>query len=432
MFVGRGIILFSILAGFIILITLIIFKVSIVVSAPLASSVIALLNNLNVMEVLNNQYLAGFADFVEDYFFIFLLSAVLGKIMEESGDAKAVGDFVLAVLPPRYAAVGIFLVSAVLTYGGISAFVFIFTIYPIAKAVFEEAGLSKSLILASIGGGIVIVGIPMPGSPQIHNLIMMEYLNTPAVAGLVVGVISLSVAIFFSVYYLLFRTNKLQEEKLAFEGTEEKNKDKSSIQKPNSRKLAKFIMGILPLLTVIIFLAVLGTTPITALLMGVIVSILKNFQRINLPKALNSSISNAASPLMFAASAMGFGQVISSLPLFKAFLEKLINLPLNIYLIVGIITNIAAGLLGSASGGMILTLSTLGDSIVQLVEPETFHRIMVIASTGLDTLPHNSVYLAMLAYTGLSFKETYFDYFIITVLAPLISLSTAVILTIYL
>ena len=107
-------------------------------------------------------------------------------------------------------------------------------------------------------------------------------------------------------------------------------------------------------------------------------------------------------------------------------------MPLNIYLIIGIITNIAAGLLGSASGGMILTLSTLGDSIVQLVEPEIFHRIMVIASTGLDTLPHNSVYLAMLAYTGLSFKETYFDYFMITVVAPLISLAAAVILTIYL
>jgi H+/gluconate symporter-like permease len=51
---------------------------------------------------------------------------------------------------------------------------------------------------------------------------------------------------------------------------------------------------------------------------------------------------------------------------------------------------------------------------------------MIIASTGLDTLPHNSAYLAMLAYTGLKFKDTYFDYFIVTVLVPLISLSTAV------
>lgn len=96
-------------------------------------------------------------------------------------------------------------------------------------------------------------------------------------------------------------------------------------------------------------------------------------------------------------------------------------------MLTGIITNIAAGLLGSASGGMLLTISTVGENIVELVDPQKLHRITLIASTGLDTLPHNSAYLAMLAYTGLKFKDTYFDYFIVTVLAPLISFGTAVI-----
>ena len=64
---------------------------------------------------------------------------------------------------------------------------------------------------------------------------------------------------------------------------------------------------------------------------------------------------------------------------------------------------------------------------MELVDPQKLHRITLIASTGLDTLPHNSAYLAMLAYTGLKFKDTYFDYFIVTVLAPLISFGTAVI-----
>jgi H+/gluconate symporter-like permease len=124
---------------------------------------------------------------------------------------------------------------------------------------------------------------------------------------------------------------------------------------------------------------------------------------------------------------MGFGQVISSLPVFKDFLQTLLNLPLNPYLLTGIITNIAAGLLGSASGGMLLTLSTVGENIVQMVDPEKLHRLIIIASTGLDTLPHNSAYLAMLAYTGLKFKETYFDYFMVTVLATLLSFAVALI-----
>jgi len=412
-------ILLSITLGFIILITLIILKVSIVVAAPIASSVILYLNNLNILEILNSQYLPGFAAFVQDYLFIFLLSAILGKIMEESDDATAIGEFVLDFLSHRYAAIGIFFASVLLSIGGISAFVLIFTIYPIAKAVFEEAGLPKSLILASIAGGNIIVGIPLPGSPQVHNLILMDYLETSSLAGLSLGLVSISVGVAAAIIYLRFRSKALLAEG-------ENNFSDSIFKKPELSKLLNFSTAMLPLLTVFIFLAVLSRPPIIALLLGVIFSIIKNFRKVDLLEILNDSISNAVLPLMFAASAMGFGQVISSLPVFKEFLQTLLNLQLNPYLLIGIITNIAAGLLGSASGGILLTLSTVGENIVQLVEPEKLHRIMIIASTGLDTLPHNSAYLAMLAYTGLKFKDTYFDYFIVTVLVPLISLSTAV------
>ncbi len=412
--------MFSIVLGFLILITLIILKVSIVVAAPLSSAVILYLNDLNVLEVLNTEYLPGFASFVQDYLFIFLLSALLGKIMEESDDATSIGEFVLDVLSYRYAAVGIFFASVLLSIGGISAFVLIFTIYPIAKKVFEEAGLSKSLILASIAGGNVIVGLSLPGSPQVHNLIMMDYLNTSALAGLNLGLVSISSGAAAAILYLRYRSRSLL--------AENKTKTKEPIlKKPDLNKLLNFTTAMIPLLTVFIFLAVLAKPPAAALLLGVLVSIIKNIKKIDLLEILNESISNAILPLMFAASAMGFGQIISSLPVFKDFLQTLLNLPLNPYLLVGIITNIAAGLLGSASGGMLLTLSTVGENIVQMVDPEKLHRIIIIASTGLDTLPHNSAYLAMLAYTGLKFRESYFDYFIVTVLAPLISFGVAVV-----
>jgi H+/gluconate symporter-like permease len=412
--------LFSIVLGFLILITLIILKVSIVVAAPLSSAVILYLNDLNVLEVLNTEYLPGFASFVQDYLFIFLLSALLGKIMEESDDATSIGEFVLDVLSYRYAAVGIFFASVLLSIGGISAFVLIFTIYPIAKKVFEEAVLSKSLILASIAGGNVIVGLSLPGSPQVHNLIMMDYLNTSALAGLNLGLVSISSGAAAAILYLRYRSRSL----LAENNTKTKE---PILKKPDLNKLLNFTTAMIPLLTVFIFLAVLAKPPAAALLLGVLVSIIKNIKKIDLLEILNESISNAILPLMFAASAMGFGQIISSLPVFKDFLQTLLNLPLNPYLLVGIITNIAAGLLGSASGGMLLTLSTVGENIVQMVDPEKLHRIIIIASTGLDTLPHNSAYLAMLAYTGLKFRESYFDYFIVTVLAPLISFGVAVV-----
>ncbi|MFW6230193.1 MAG: GntP family permease, partial [Halanaerobium sp.] len=243
----------SISIGFIILITLIILKVSIVVAAPLASAVILYLNNLNILEILNSQYLPGFASFVQDYLFIFLLSAILGKIMEESDDATSIGEFVLDVLSHRYAAIGIFFASVLLSIGGISAFVLIFTIYPIAKQVFEEAGLPKSLIIASIAGGNVIVGLSLPGSPQVHNLIMMDYLNTSALAGLSLGLISISAGTAAAIFYLRHRSKSMLPE-----GS---NLNDSILKKPDLKKLFNFLTAMLPLLTVFILLAVLSKPP---------------------------------------------------------------------------------------------------------------------------------------------------------------------------
>lgn len=416
--------MFGIIIGLTILMVLIIFKVSIVIVAPIASSIIAILNDLNVLEVLNNYYLLGFANFVQDYLFIFLLSAMLGKIIESSGDTTAIGEYIIDVLDYKYVAVGVFFISAALVYGGISGFVLIFTIYPIAKSVFEKAGLSKSLILAAIAGGNVIIGIPMPGSPQIHNLIMMNFLNTSAVTGLKIGLISILCSLIFSIWYLLFRTKRLLGDRF--------NSSKNNIfKKTTSVKFKKFLLALLPLITVFISLAILRNTPVVSLLLGVIVSLMKNIKRINLLNVINNSISNAAIPLMFAASAMGFGEVISSLPVFKEFLQMILNLSLNPYILVGIITNVSAGLLGSASGGMLLTISTVEEQLIQLIDPIKLHRILIIASTGLDTLPHNTAYLTMLSFTGLKLKDTYFDYFVVTLLAPLIALVVAIVYAVF-
>ncbi len=417
--------MFSVIIGFLVLITLIVMRVSIVIVAPIASSIIAILNHLNILEVFNNYYLPGFAEFVQNYFFIFLLSSLLGKIMESSGDAVKVGEYVIDIMGPRYVAVGIFFTSAVMVYGGISGFVIIFTIYPIARSVFEEAGLSKSLILAAIAGGNIIMGIPLPGSPQIHNLIMMDFFGTSAVAGLKVGLIGILFSMTFSVGYLYYRTKKLTGENFSDQGSNF-SKIMDGIQ------MGEFLFCLSPMLTIFLFLAVLKIPPVISLFLGVVVALIKNIKKININMVINESISNASVPLLYASSAMGFGGVISHLPVFREFMNNIINMSSNPYILIGVLTNIAAGLMGSASGGLLLTISTVGEKLVHFAEPEKLHRIMIIAATGLDTLPHNSSYLAMLSFTGLKLKETYFDYFIISVIAPFIALTVAIIAAVFL
>ncbi|MFW5980581.1 MAG: GntP family permease [Halanaerobiaceae bacterium] len=407
--------------GFLILIILITLKINIVVAAPVAATIIAVVNDLNILQVMNEFYLPGFGDFIQSYLFIFLLSAMLGQIIESSQDADYISDFVVEVLNYKYMAVGIFFTSALLGLGGISAFVLIFSIYPIADRVFEKVGLSQSLILAAVGGGIVVIAIPLPGSPQIHNLIMMDFLNNTAVTGLVMGVVSVLVGTVFSAGYLFYRTRNLLDE-------ESLEKANSVFNKPEPDKLKNFLISISPLLLVFTMLAFFDLPPVLALASGVVLSMVKNIRKIKVTKIINDSISQASIPMLFAASAMGFGEVISNLPVFTEFLQVLLNLPLHPLILVGVINNMAAGLLGTASGGMLLTLSTVGEELAQSLDSASLHRIFLIGATGLDTLPHNSAYLAMLSFTGLTLKETYRDYFVITVLAPLLMLVTALII----
>lgn len=47
---------------------------------------------------------------------------------------------------------------------------------------------------------------------------------------------------------------------------------------------------------------------------------------------------------------------------------------------------------------------------------EVMHRIVSMASGGMDTLPHNGAIITILTVTGLTHKQSYKDIFAITVL----------------
>ena len=87
---------------------------------------------------------------------------------------------------------------------------------------------------------------------------------------------------------------------------------------------------------------------------------------------------------------------------------------------------------GSASGGMGIALSTLGDTFASLsqstgISAEVFHRIASVAS-GASIFPNNGALLTLLAVTGLTHRETYKDVFMVAFLIPTIALIVGVIM----
>ncbi|VEI47581.1 H+/gluconate symporter and related permeases [Actinobacillus equuli] len=98
-----------------------------------------------------------------------------------------------------------------LTYGGVSLFVVVFAVYPLALAVFKEANITRRLIPGTIAcGAFTFTMTALPGSPQIQNLIPTRYFGTDAMAAPIMGIIASAVLFFGGVAYLEMRRRNMQ------------------------------------------------------------------------------------------------------------------------------------------------------------------------------------------------------------------------------
>ena len=73
---------------------------------------------------------------------------------------------------------------------------------------------------------------------------------------------------------------------------------------------------------------------------------------------------------------------------------------------------------------MSIALSAMADQynaaiVAMNIPPEVMHRIVAMASGGMDTLPHNGAVITLLAVTGLTHKQSYKDIFAITIIKTL-------------
>lgn len=175
--------------GFFLSIVIIIFgsllDYSIIILSVIASFVVAVTNQIGFMEAFftgEASYMSGVAGFSIDYFIIFLLSAILAQYIENSGAAKSIADYILEKTGkerPYIVLVSIFIMSAVLTLGGVNLFVALFVIIPLARNIFKELNLSWKLIVTPyfLGSSFFTMTV-IPGTPSIQNVIMSNTLGT--------------------------------------------------------------------------------------------------------------------------------------------------------------------------------------------------------------------------------------------------------------
>lgn len=102
-------------------------KVNIVIASIIASIVLAVLDGQNVVTAMSETFMTGTANYVKNFFLLFFVSALFGKVMESTGAAAAIARGLSNLLGEKFAILGVLFAGMVLCYGGISALVIAFT-----------------------------------------------------------------------------------------------------------------------------------------------------------------------------------------------------------------------------------------------------------------------------------------------------------------
>jgi H+/gluconate symporter-like permease len=138
--------------------------------APLAALVAAAFASEPLLARWTQTFMGSAAQFVAQFFPLFLLGALFGKLMEDCGAVEAIAAIMTKKLGARRAVLAVVLASAIVTYGGASLFVAYFVLAPMAAALFRAADIPRRLMPAAIMlGSSTFTMSALPGTPAIPN-----------------------------------------------------------------------------------------------------------------------------------------------------------------------------------------------------------------------------------------------------------------------
>jgi len=420
---------------------------SILLVSPLAALVAAVFSGEPLLAHWTQTFMSGAARFVAQWFPLFLLGGLFGKLMGDSGSVSAIAQYLTKKLGASRTMLAVVAASAIVTYGGVSVFVAFFVLAPLAHEMFRAANLPRRLIPAAVGlGAFTFTMSVMPGTPSVNNAIPMPYFGTTTFAAPGLSIIASAIIFVFGMWWLGRAeaaarkagegyageagtapvVNEMVREQAAPAG------DFDPAELPHGKQAESgpsFVLAMLPILVVIVtnFLMSLVVFPrldfsflsehqwggitigavsgvwsvLVALAAANLTVILINFRRLPSPReSLDAGANSAALPM-------------------------LVSLALSM--------NVLAGLTGTASGGMAIVLNAFGADFMRLaiehrIDPDLMHRITTMSAGTLDALPHNGTVLLLLQISGLTHRESYLDMVMTVIVSCIIALVAVLIL----
>ncbi|MEX8194285.1 GntP family permease [Comamonas guangdongensis] len=462
---------------------------SVLLLAPAAALIAAAFAGEPLLAHWTVTFMRAAAGFVAQYFPLFLLGAIFGKLMDDSGAVLSIARGMTHWLGPQRALLAIVLAGALLTYGGVSLFVAFFVLAPMGHALFHTANLPARLMPAAIAlGTSTFTMSALPGSPSIQNAIPMPFFGTTAFAAPGLGVIASVVMVGFGLWWLSrseARARRRSEgyasptRALAdaqdpllrergstathFDPMEMAHGARPTADTGNAEEAQPGTLGsLIPLMVVIGVNLVAGlwllpradlsyletarfgglragqVAGLWAVLLGlaaglVALLLLHRGRLANLRGSVDAGANAAVLPVMSVASLVGFGAVVADMPAFSTVRDWVMNIEAGPLVSLALSTNLLAALTGSASGGLTIALETLGPAYMEIaqqihLDPSLLHRLAVIGAGTLDSLPHNGAVVSLLAVCGCTHRESYRDIVMVSIVGALLALIIVLVL----
>lgn len=448
---------------------------SVLLLAPLAALLAAAFAAEPLLAHWTQTFMGAAARFVAQFFPLFLLGAVFGKLMEDSGAVGRIARTMSERLGPERAILAVVLAGAVVTYGGVSLFVAFFVLVPMARELFAAARVPPRLMPAAVMlGTSTFTMSALPGTPAIQNAIPMPVLGTTPFAAPGLGTLAALVMLGFGLWWLgrLERAERAAagavpagpaagavagDDRLREMVTVAREFDPAEIERSApAAEGPKALLAVLPLAVVVVvnFLMAFWVLPafdtgylaeprfgpttlpavagVWAVLVGLAAAILvlvASSGRLvpDLRRTLDAGANAAVLPVMSVASLVGFGAVVAEMPAFAVVREAVMGIGGGPLVSMTVAVNTLAALTGSASGGLTIALDALGPSLLETaraqgIEPALLHRIAVMGAGTLDSLPHNGAVVTLLTLCGVGHKEGYGPLFVVAIAGPVLAL----------
>ena len=440
--------------------------VSVLVLAPLCALLAVLFDgNLPVLAAYTQIFMGSVGQFVRDFFPLFLLGAIFGKLMEDSGAAAKIAEVVVGAVGVHRTILAVVLSCGILTYGGVSLFVVVFAVFPLSRSLFRQADIPRRLIPAAIAlGSFTFTMTAMPGTVQIQNQIPMPFFQTNSFAAPGLGCIGSLIMFGLGMLWLNSQATRARRQGEGF-GVILPSDDVETDAATNldARKRPAIWSAFAPIICVVVlnfvfsqyvipgwdagYLAeeqfgrtdlnkVQGTwSTILSMVVALLITVGLHFRSLDkLKLSLASGARSSLLPIFNTASEYGYGNTIRNLAGF-VIVQKFVTgiAPGNPLISEAIAVNSLAAMTGSASGGLSIALKALGDTYYQRgieagIDPELLHRVASMSCGGLDSLPHNGAVITLLLICGVTHRQGYKDVAVVSIACPLVATITVIVL----